>query len=77
MLFKTIVLGLLEEAYPGLHRHLCRGRSLARELDRYAAGLREDYQQRIASGLDPGAARELAVQELRERLNQEAVRLGV
>ena len=75
MLYKTIVLELLEESYPTLHRRLRLGRTLLRELDRYARDLRTTYLREIERGTDRGAARELALQELRERLAQEADRL--
>lgn len=75
MLYKTIVLELLE-ARPALYRRLRLSRSVLRELDRYAADLCSAHRQWIERGMDPVSAREWAVQELRERLAQEADRLG-
>jgi hypothetical protein len=76
MLSKTIVLELIQEQYPKLHRRLRLSRSLLQEIERYATDLRATHLTLIASGMEPVAARELALQELHERLAQEAARYG-
>jgi hypothetical protein len=40
MLYKTMVLELLQEQYPALHEQLCRQRMLLKTLDLYAIELR-------------------------------------
>ena len=74
MLYKTIVLELIQEQYPHLYHRLRLGRTLLRELDRYASDLRATHLRWIAAGTDPGAARELALEELNARLAREAAR---
>lgn len=74
MLYMTIALELLQEQHPHLHRRLCRGRILLRELDRYASDLRAAHLRWIGLGMDTSSARELAVEELHFRLAQEVAR---
>lgn len=76
MLYKTIVLELIQEQHPRLHRRLCLSRSLLAELDRYARELREVHRKWVSLGLDSSSAREMAVEELDSRLVQEADRFA-
>ena len=62
MLYKTIVLELIQEQYPQLHRRLRLSRKLLRELDRYAIELRTMHCKWIDLGTDASGAAELAVQ---------------
>jgi len=73
-MYKTIVLELLE-ARPALHRHLRLHRVMLPELARYARDLRAAHKQSMDAGMDAGAAMEMAVAEIEERLDRETARL--
>ena len=75
MLYKTIVLELIQEQYPQLHQRLKLSRTLLKELDRYATDLRTAHLKWLAQGTEPETARELALEELHDRLAQETARI--
>ncbi len=71
MQYKTITLELLE-AHPNLHNRLRLSRKLLTEIDRYASDLRAAHLRWTGEGMDPSAARELALAELEARIAEEA-----
>jgi hypothetical protein len=75
LLYKTIVLELLQEQHTQLHNHLRLRRTLLQELDRYANELRIAHLKWLTLGTDASAARELAVEQLQETLAQDCARL--
>jgi hypothetical protein len=84
MLYKTIILELLQDQYPTLHEQLRQERRLLPALDQYAMELKASHEackDQIAQakpGSDPSRisseALGLAVQELRDRLPCESPR---
>jgi hypothetical protein len=82
MMYKTIVLGLLQEQYPKLHEQLRREGMLLKTLDLYATELRSAYHAwmealgRASPECDPSQlsseALELAVQHLQGSLPSES-----
>jgi hypothetical protein len=78
MLYKTIVLELIEEQYPTLYEQLRASRSLLQAMDDYAASLKRYHEDRMDSlaiarpEADPqqvaSRALELAIEDLREDL---------
>lgn len=85
-LYKTIVLGLLEEQYPVLHARLRRERTLLATLNRFASELREahlawtDVLRRGSPEADPirisSEALELAIEHLQGSLPCESPPTG-
>jgi hypothetical protein len=75
MLYKTIALELLQEQYPKLHEQLRLRRQLLAAVENYAVELRDSHRKWLALGMDASAARELAVEELREILARDSSHL--
>jgi hypothetical protein len=77
MLYKTMILGLLEQR-PAMYEQLRRRRTLLPTLDQYAAELKfshEAWKERLAQAMPGGSqvqiateALEIALQQLRDRL---------
>lgn len=72
MLYKTIILGLLE-SHPELHRQLRLRRTLLQEIDRYSAELRREHLE-LYQLYPQDTAREMAVASLEQRIAMEAAR---
>jgi hypothetical protein len=82
MMYKTMVLGLLQEQYPALHEQLCRQRMLLKTLDLYAIELRTAHiawmeeLRRASPDFDPSQLSseglELAIQYLQGILPSES-----
>ena len=82
MLYKTIILALIQDQYPALHRHLCNSRMLLATVNDKASMLKryhEDWTDRLTAAKpdkDPSQiaseALELALLDLRDDLPSES-----